>query len=252
MVPAEGQPSRGPEIRRLASRGAGTCGGLVPSRPGRPSDFRFRGDPAAPQCSIWLLPLSLSAKSIARFRSLTACGRGSRTLPISTGPASDCCGLRRFDRGTSGGLISPSPGPRRRRKPRAARWAFFFEREQRPFFQDLIQSAGSLPGNACLVQGGKEEMVERLRIWPLLVYATFVAFAAARRRETEPTCANGGSEKGRALYSARDKSSEIPHSVRDEGSGSSRISSSNACGNRQKTEGAARERSTDFRATAPR
>jgi hypothetical protein len=64
-------------------------------------------------------------------------------------------------------------------------------------------------------------MVERLRIWPLLVYAAFVAFAAARRRETEPTCANGVSEKGRALYSARDKSSEIPHSVRDEGSGSS-------------------------------
>ena len=64
-------------------------------------------------------------------------------------------------------------------------------------------------------------MVERLRIWPLLVYAAFVALAAARRRGTEPTCANGGSEKGHALYSARAKNSEIPHSVRDEGSESS-------------------------------
>ena len=51
--------------------------------------------------------------------------------------------------------------------------------------------------------------------------AAFVALAAARRRETEPTCANGGSEKGHALYSARDKNSEIPHSLRDEGSESS-------------------------------
>jgi membrane protein len=57
-------------------------------------------------------------------------------------------------------------------------------------------------------------MAERRWIWPLLVYGVLVAIAAAGRRQSERTRADGSHDTGRKLYAtiypAPDESSEIP------------------------------------------
>ena len=55
-------------------------------------------------------------------------------------------------------------------------------------------------------------MAERLRIWPLLAYGAFVAIAAARRRQGEPTRASGRREVGREPHpiASPDESGESP------------------------------------------
>ena len=74
-------------VRRRVSRGAGSLGKgarPVPTRPRRRSGLSLRTwTPASPRWSIWRLRRGLSARSIARFRSSTACRRGSRTSPMS-------------------------------------------------------------------------------------------------------------------------------------------------------------------------
>ena len=74
-------------VRRRVSRGAGsfgTCARLVPTRPRRRSGLSLRTGPwASPRWPIWRLRHGLSARSIARFRSSTACRRGSRPSPMS-------------------------------------------------------------------------------------------------------------------------------------------------------------------------
>ena len=74
-------------VRRRVSRGAGSFGTgarLVPTRPRRRSGLSLRTGPRRRRDGLsGDCVCGLSARSIARFRSSTACRRGSRTSPMS-------------------------------------------------------------------------------------------------------------------------------------------------------------------------
>ena len=82
-------------VRRRVSRGAGSLGtGRSPcSNPAVTMIWPFASGmtPASAQCLAWRLRHGLSARSIARFRSSTACRRGSRASPMSARSQLDEC-----------------------------------------------------------------------------------------------------------------------------------------------------------------
>ena len=82
-------------VRRRVSRGAGSSWNARSpcSNPAATTIWPFASDwtPASPRWPIWRLRRGLSARSIARFRSSTACRRGSRTSPMSARSRSEEC-----------------------------------------------------------------------------------------------------------------------------------------------------------------
>ena len=121
-------------------------------------------------------------------------------------------------------MISPSTVPRRRRKPRAARWAFFFGREQRSFFQDLSCNWRVRCELTPALFGDRKKEWRSVSGYGRFWSTGFLSQLPRRAVERPSERANGGSERAtrktladkthRTIYPVPDESSEIPDESR--------------------------------------